>query len=185
MRRRTNWWLVALISAAVVLSCVGLTLVIGFVVFFVSFADDDNVGPHQLDAKAAAKAMEQRRIGIPAGFTFEAMTVQRVFSGADGYTGRYAAAGRFDDAEHALAQANPDFPALRRATCADEIVHHDFAEFDGFHCDARTELAVSTRSLDGEDVLTDNYSGTPPDAETVLLAGNGDQVELFVLSRGH
>ncbi|GAS88437.1 hypothetical protein [Mycolicibacterium brisbanense] len=185
MRRRTNWWLVALISAAVVLSCVGLTLVIGFVVFFVSFADDDNVGPHALDAKAAAKAMHDRRIGIPDGFTFEAMTVQRVFSGADGYIGRYAVPDPFDDAEHALAQANPDFPALRRATCADEIVHHDFAELEGFHCDAGTELAVSTRSLDGEDVLTDNYSGTPPDAETVLLARNGDHVQLFVLSRGH
>jgi hypothetical protein len=185
VRRTTNWWLVALISAAVVLSCVGLALVVGFVGFFLFFTDDDNVGAHDLDAKQAAAAMEQRRIAIPDGFTLEAMTVYRVFSGADGYTGRYAASGRFADAKDALAQANPDFPALRRATCADEIVHHDFAELDGFHCDAGTELVVSTRSLDGEDVLTDNYSGTPPDAETVLLAGNGDRVELFVLSRGH
>ncbi|ORA29801.1 hypothetical protein [Mycobacterium aquaticum] len=185
MRRKTNWWLVALISAAVVLSCVGVALVVGFVGFFVFFTDDDNVGPHELDANAAAKAMQDRRIGIPDGFIFEAMTAMRVFSGADGYTGRYAPPGRFEDAKNALAQANPDFPALRNATCADEIVHHDFAELDGFHCDAGTELVVSTRSLDGEDVLTDNYSGTPPDAETILLTRNGDHVELFVLSRGH
>ena len=168
----------------VLLSGVALTLVLGFIVMSYAFSDE-NFGPHDLDAKGAARAMEQRRIGIPDGFAFQVMTVIEVFTGADSYSGRYSASGSFDDAKHALAEANPDFPPLRRARCDDEIVNNGFPGVAGFSCGSNTQLAVSTRSAEGKDVLTDNYSGTPPDAETLLLVGNGDHVDLFVLSQGH
>lgn len=184
MAGRTNWWTVTLISVAVLFAGAALTVLIGFVVMSYAFSDE-NFGPHDLDANGAAQAMEQRRIGIPDAFTFQAMTVIEVFTGADSYSGRYSFPGSFDDAKHALAESNLDFPPLRRARCDDEIVVHDFPGITGFNCGPNTELAVSTRSSAGNDVLTDNYSGTPPDAETVLLVGNGDHVDLFVLSQGH
>ncbi|MFV8166781.1 hypothetical protein ACNQVK_32525 [Mycobacterium sp. 134] len=185
MRRGTNWWMVAVIAVAVLVSGVGLLIVASIVVFGLSFGDDDNLGLHDLDAAGAAEGMELRRIGIPEVFAFEEMTVVRQFTGADFYRGRYSATGGFEAAKAALAQENPDFPVLRSVTCDDEIVDRDFTQDPQFHCDASTRLEVSTRTLDGADVLTDNYSGTPPDCETVLLARNGDRVELFVLSQGH
>lgn len=178
MTRRAGVGMAAVVAVAVVAA-------FAYVAFSISFGDDDNFGPHDLDAKAAASAMQLRRIDIPAGFTFDNMTVFKVFSGADEYSGRYSAPGRIDEAKHAVAEANPDFPALRSATCDDEVLRHDFAAIKGFRCNADTELVVSTRTVDGEDVLTDDYSGTPPDAETVLLTRNGERVELFVLSAGH
>lgn len=177
--------MVAVIAVAVVASGVGLLIVASVIVFGLSFGDDDSLGLHDLDAGGAGKAMELRRIGIPDGFAFEEMTVVRQFAGADFYRGRYTAGGDFDAAKQALNQGNPDFPPLRDVDCDDEIVDQDFTHDPKFHCDTRTRLAVSTRTLHGTDVLTDNYRGTPPDCETVLLAGNGDRVELFVLSQGH
>ncbi|MGV0807243.1 hypothetical protein [Mycolicibacterium setense] len=185
MRQRTNWWMVALIAVAVLVSGVGLLFVASIVVFALSFGDDDNLGLHDLDAAAAAKAMKMRQVGIPGGFTFEEMTVNRMFTGADFYRGRYSAGEGFDAAKQALAQENPGFPPLRSVQCDDEIVNQDFTHDPKFHCDTRTQIAVSTRTLDGADVLTDHYRGTPPDCETVLLARNGDRIELFVLSAGH
>ncbi len=177
--------MVALIAVAVLMSAVGLLIVASVVVFGLSFGGDDDLGLHDLDAGDAAKAMELRRIGIPDGFTFEEMTVVAQFTGADYYRGRYSVTSNFDAAKHALAQANTDFPALRSVTCDDEIVDQDFAHDPEFHCDKATQLAVGTRTLNGTDVLADNYRGTPPDCETVLLARNGDRIELFVLSQGH
>ncbi|CRZ16378.1 hypothetical protein [Mycolicibacterium neworleansense] len=185
MGRGINWWVVALIAVAVVVSGVGLLIVASGVVFAIFGFGDDDLGPHGLDAKGAAEAMELRRIGIPDGVTFEEMTVAPMFAGADFYRGRCLVSGSFDSAKQALAQANPDFPRLRAATCDDEIVEQDFVGRPEFHCDAGTQLAISTRVLSGEDVLTDNYRGTPPDCETVLLVRNGDRAELFVLSQGH
>lgn len=182
---RRNWWLVTLIAVAILVSGVGLLIVVSVIVFAVFGFGDDDLGLHDLDADGAAKAMELRHVGIPDGFAFEDMTQARVFTGADFYRGRYSVVGSFDSAKQALAQANPDFPPLRGVNCDDEIVDRDFVGKPKFHCDARTQLAVSTRALHGADVLTDNYAGTPPDCETVLLARNGDRTELFVLSQGH
>ncbi|OMC38015.1 hypothetical protein A5740_03685 [Mycobacterium sp. GA-1841] len=178
--------MVALISVAVLVSGVGLLIVASVVVVAIfGFGDDDDLGRHDLDAAAAATAMELRHVGIPDGFAFEEMTVDRMFVGADFYRGRYSADDNFESAKRALAQANPDFPALRSVTCDDEIVAQDFAPDPDFHCAAGTELAIGTRTLDGADVLADNYRGTPPDCETVLLVRNGARTELFVLSQGH
>ncbi|MBU9762911.1 hypothetical protein FR943_03455 [Mycobacterium sp. TNTM28] len=183
MSRKAKWWLIA---AVVLASGVGLLIVTSVLAYlFLGFGDDD-LGPHDLDAGKAAEGMQLRGIGIPNGSTFEQMMVVRQFVGADSYRGHYTMSGTFEAAKQALAQANPDFPGLRSATCGDEIVNQDFLVGEPeFHCDAETELAVSTRSVDGADVLTDNYRGTPPDSETVLLVGNGNRVELFVLSQGH
>lgn len=177
--------MVAVIVVAALVSVVGLSIVAAFFVFGMSFGDDDDLGLHDLDAVGAADGMELRRIGIPDGFTFEEMSVVRQFTGADYYRGRYSVPVSFEAAKQALAQANPDFPPLRSATCDDEIVDQDFAQDPRFHCDGSTELVVSTRTLDGADVLSDNYTGTPPDCETVLLTRNGENTELFVLSQGH
>lgn len=184
MSGKPSAWVVALMCVAVLVSGVGLTLVIGFLVIDFSIGDDD-FGPKALDAEAAERALEGRRVSIPDGFTFESMTESPVFTGAAYYAGRYSVTGSLDYAKHALAESNPDFPALRRATCDDEIVSHDFPGIVGFSCGANSELAGTTRSLDDKDVLTDNYAGTPPDAETLLLVGNGDHVDLFVISEGH
>lgn len=185
MKRGTNRWIVALIAFAVLAGGFGVLIVAAVVVFGLSFGNDDALGAHDLDAATAAEAMEHRGIEIPDGFTFEKMTVDRMFVGADFYRGRYSTDGNFDNAKHALAESNPDFPALRSVACDDEIVATDFAADPQFHCAAGTELAVSTRTVDGAEVLTDNYRGTPPDCETVLLVRNGARTELFVLSQGH
>jgi hypothetical protein len=147
-------------------------------------ADRGEFGYHALDAETAAAAMNARGIRVPDGFTFAEMSVYRVFVGADAYQGHYLASGDFAAAKHALAEANPDFPPYRTATCDDEIVRNDFNNVAGFDC-AEAELAVTTRTVDGVDVLADNYSGTPPDTETILLAGSGGRVDLYVVSRGH
>ncbi|MGV0811378.1 hypothetical protein ABQF34_05410 [Mycolicibacterium boenickei] len=187
MGRGINWRTV-LIVVGVIGIAVALIWVAAVVYFMYAFDKSfrsDEFGLHDIDAATAATAMEHRGIDIPDGYTFGAMTVYAVFTGADTYAGRYAAPGVFAAAKHGLAEANPEFPALRNATCDDEIVQHDFPDVAGFRCDVGTELAVSTRTLDGADVLTDNYAGTPPDTETLLLMRNGERVELFVLSRGH
>ncbi|OHV03854.1 hypothetical protein [Mycobacterium talmoniae] len=185
-RHRCTGWLAVLIvlGALLAVAAVGCVAFLGLVYFSFSFGDDD-LGPHPIDSQAAARAMHTRGIGIPDGFVFGEMTELREFVGANDYWGRYLAPSDFAAAERAVTEVNPDFPRLRKATCADEIVGTNFPDMPGFTCGASTVLAVSTRARPGEDVLIDNYHGTPPDAETLLLVGNEDRVELFVLSAGH
>lgn len=179
MRRARRWRLVAVIVVAGVLS-----LAMFFLVAHLVFGNVDDLGPHPMKPKTADWAMHNRRITIPDGFAFEEGIEVREFVGANGYYGRYRAPGDFPAAERAVAVANPDFPAFRTAGCADEIVE-EFARQPGFACGQRSQIVVSTRTRHGEDVLTDHYRGTPPDCETMLLAGDGDRVELFVASPGH
>lgn len=179
----------------VVLIVLGVTLVAGVVLITTAFVvfkyavdrafDSDDLGLHSIDATAAAAAMRDRGIAIPDSFAFIEMTELNQFVGADDYAGRYSSELAFADAVKRLTEANPDFPKMRSAACTDEIVRADFLDAPGFTCGAGTELAVTTRTLDGVDVLADHYHGTPPDTETVLVVRNGERVELFVLSRGH
>ncbi|MHC9291094.1 hypothetical protein ACRCUN_01430 [Mycobacterium sp. LTG2003] len=179
----------------VLLIVLGVMLVAGVVLVATAFLvfkyavdrafDSNDLGLHSIDATAAAAAMQDRGIAIPDGFAFIEMTELNQFVGADDYAGRYSIDLSFPDAVKLLAEANPDFPKLRSAACTDEIVRADFLEAPGFTCSAGTELAVTTRTLDGVDVLADHYHGTPPDTETILVVHTGGQVELFVLSRGH
>lgn len=184
-RRKTNRWLVAGIGVAV-MAVLGLLGYLAILVFsFLSAFGGDDFGPRPIDEQAAARAMERREIAIPAGFTFVEMTELDQFVGYDSYWGSYTAPGTFADAERALAQANPDYPTLRKVTCADDIVVRDFADKAGFSCGPNTELAVTTRAFGSATTSTEVYSSTPSDSETLLLVGNGERVTLFVLSQGH
>lgn len=177
--RRGVRWLVGLV-------CVATALCGAFFVYVTWMFDslDESLGLHALDAEWAAEALATREIVVPDGFAFDDGTALVQFSGKDSYRARYTATTQgFVDAERQLAQANPEFPGFRRAVCSDEIIRTDFAATQGFTCDATTELAVSTRS--GSDVLTDHYTGTPSDAETLVLIRNGTRLELFVLAQGH
>ncbi|KWX23758.1 hypothetical protein AFM11_13345 [Mycolicibacterium wolinskyi] len=184
---RSNGLRVLLIVFGVMLAAGVVLIATAFVVFEYALDrafDSDDLGLHPIDETAAAAAMRDRGIAIPDGFDFIEMTELNQFVGADDYAGRFSIDVPFADAVKLLAEANPDFPKLRTAACTDEIVRADFLEAPGFTCGAGTELAVTTRTLDGVDVLADHYHGTPPDTETVLVVHNGGQAELFVLSRG-
>lgn len=176
--RRGVRWLVGLV-------CVVTALCGAFFVYVTWMFDsfEASLGLHALDADGAAQALATREIVVPDGFAFADGTALVQFSGKDSYRARYTATQGLPDAERQLARANPDFPGFRRAACSDEIIRTDFTATDGFTCDATTELAVSTRS--GSDVLTDHYTGTPSDAESLVLIRHGTRTELFVLAQGH
>jgi hypothetical protein len=140
----------------------------------------DEFGFHDIDHATAAAALERRHIRIPDDVTFGSMTEYRVFVGFDSYSGRYGAPGDLARAEHLLAAANPDLPVFQPVPCDHEIVVHDFADMDQFHCTG-AQLALSTRT----DPLTDHYAGTPPDTESLLLINNDGKVTLFVVAKGH
>ena len=170
-------------GAAAVTVAAGVALV--FVVGRFLLPSTDDLGPHPMDAASAARAMQLRRIVIPDGFTFEEGTALREFVGADGYVARYRAAGDFEAAVRAVGAANPDFPAPHRAPCTDEIVATGYPGLPWFECRAGMRVAVTTRSVNGADVAADHFYGTPPDAETLLVAETGGEAELFALSAGH
>ncbi|WP_214091705.1 hypothetical protein [Mycolicibacter acidiphilus] len=173
-----GWAVGALIAAGALL--LGLVFVFGY--FFMPGMDD--LGAHPMTPKTAAWAMHDRKVVIPAGFTFEEGTEFREFVGANGYVARYRVGGDFDAAVRAVASANPDFPAPRRTSCADEIVVTAYPGLPWFSCDDGTRVSVTTRTVSGVDVAVDHYHGTPPGAVTLLVADAGGGMELFVLAAG-
>ncbi|MCV7192535.1 hypothetical protein [Mycolicibacterium brumae] len=187
---------VALITLAAVLLAGALAFVgwIAWIVIVVGpFGDPDDYGYHRIDEQAAVEAMDYREVAIPDGFQFEQMTALIQFSGADSYWGRYRAPGTFEQAAAAVAAANPAFPALRSTTCDDDVVARGFTREsvnDGYNgpvleCAADTRLAVTTAWAGSPGGSLDNWVGTPADAETLLVVGAGNRVELWVLSQGH
>lgn len=181
--RRLRWWQRSLIAIGVLLCGLALlfaAMVAYFVHSFGQAVDSDEFGFHHIDEAAAAAALKRRHIRIPDDFAFGSMTEFRVFVGFDSYSGRYSAPGDLAGAERLLAAANPGLPVFQPVSCDHEIVVHDFADMDQFHCTG-AQLALSTRT----DPLTDNYAGTPPDTESLLLVNNADKVTLLVVAKGH
>lgn len=181
--RALRWWQMTLLVAGALLAAAGLLFVaaVGYFIFaFDRALGSDEFGPRSIDESTAAAALDRRDIRIPDGFTFASMTQYRVFVGFDSYTGHYNVPGDLAAAQRAIATANPTRPAFTPVDCGHEIVIHDFKEMDDFTCDG-TDLRLSTRT----DPQTDNYAGTPPDTESLLLANRGGKVTLFVVARGH
>lgn len=189
--RRLARWLLGLVL-------VGTGATAAALILLAAFADRLFLGPaadfglHPMDAGAADWAVRHRGVVVPDEFVFVEGTELRQFVGFDSYWVRYRGPGDFTAAAAAVTGANPGFPPLRTATCADEAVE-DAVTHTNLTCAAPMRLACTTayagRVVGPETgafkVPAPTPCGISSDAEVLLLIGDGPRVELVVVSNGH
>ncbi|MFN8067613.1 MAG: hypothetical protein U0R77_02220 [Mycolicibacterium insubricum] len=181
-RTGRRWWLIPLAAVAALLTAFVLAIAGFFTWALLNL--EDAVGYQPIDEKTAARAMKNRRVGIPDGFAFVDGAAYYVFSGADSYWARYRAPGDFADAKSAVAKANPHFPALRDMPCDDHYLH-SFGEHAKLSCTPTTRTAVVVGYAgDHPKPVTDKYPGAS-DVESLLVVDTGAGVLLLVSTAGH